>query len=293
MPFLVFAHIDPGDHVLVIEQELGQRLGKFGLADSGGTHEQERTDRPLLIGQARTAPADCIRNRLDSLFLAYDPLVKFILDTEQLLLLALEHLCHRDTRPLGHDFGDVLRGDRLGNDRILDGCLPCRKLVDSLLSLGQTPVSYFRNLAVVAGPLRSRSLNLVILHLLAGFLEPGQYILLVVPLLHQSFPDSQFVGQFLLNLLGLQGRSLSLDCLLLDFELADVAVQFCDRLRNRIHLQTQLGCSLIDQVDRFVRQETAGYVPVGQVHCRNQGVILDAHPVMVLVFLLQAPEDCY
>ncbi len=35
VPLHVLRHIEPGDRVLVVEQELGQRLGQFGLADAG------------------------------------------------------------------------------------------------------------------------------------------------------------------------------------------------------------------------------------------------------------------
>ncbi len=37
----VFGHVDALDGVLVIEQELGERLAQLGLADSGRPEEQE------------------------------------------------------------------------------------------------------------------------------------------------------------------------------------------------------------------------------------------------------------
>ena len=47
------AHVDAHHRVLVVEQELGQRLAQLGLADAGGAEEQERADRPIRIAQAR------------------------------------------------------------------------------------------------------------------------------------------------------------------------------------------------------------------------------------------------
>jgi hypothetical protein len=43
----VLAHVDAGDGPLVVEQELGQRLGQLGLADTGRAEEQERAGRPV------------------------------------------------------------------------------------------------------------------------------------------------------------------------------------------------------------------------------------------------------
>ena len=43
--------------LLVIEQEIGQRLGQLGLADAGGAEEQERADRPVGILQAGAGAA--------------------------------------------------------------------------------------------------------------------------------------------------------------------------------------------------------------------------------------------
>ena len=41
MALLILAHIDTRHHVFIIEQELGESLGKLGLAHSSRTHEQE------------------------------------------------------------------------------------------------------------------------------------------------------------------------------------------------------------------------------------------------------------
>ena len=52
MLLAVLAHIE-GDHGgLVVEQELGERLGQLGLADAGGPGEDERTGGTLRILQA-------------------------------------------------------------------------------------------------------------------------------------------------------------------------------------------------------------------------------------------------
>ncbi len=48
----VLAHVDADHGALVVEQELGERLGQLGLAHSGGAEEQERSGRPVRIRDA-------------------------------------------------------------------------------------------------------------------------------------------------------------------------------------------------------------------------------------------------
>ena len=84
-----------------------------------------------------------------------DALVQFLLEVEQLLLLALQHTVHGDARPAGHDLGDVLGRDGFRDDRVLDGGLFGGELFDALLRLGELAVADLRDLAVVAGALRN------------------------------------------------------------------------------------------------------------------------------------------
>jgi hypothetical protein len=55
--------------VLVVEQELGQRLGQLGLADAGGPEEQERAHGTVLVLQARARAAHGVETGLHRLFL--------------------------------------------------------------------------------------------------------------------------------------------------------------------------------------------------------------------------------
>ena len=45
----VFRHVEADHGGLIVEQILGKRLGKFGLADAGGTEEHERTHRAVRV----------------------------------------------------------------------------------------------------------------------------------------------------------------------------------------------------------------------------------------------------
>ena len=60
---------------------------------------------------------------------------------------------------------------------------------------------------------------------------------------------------------------------------------------QRVDLDAQLGGRLVHQVDGLVRQEAAREVAVGQDGRRHQRGVLDAHAVVHLVALLQAPQD--
>ena len=50
---LILRHINPRNHILVIEQELRQALCKFGFAHTCGSEEHKRTNRSLLVLQSR------------------------------------------------------------------------------------------------------------------------------------------------------------------------------------------------------------------------------------------------
>jgi hypothetical protein len=107
----VLAHVHADDGVLIIEEELRQGLGQFGLADAGGAEEDKRADGSPRIFEPGTRPADGVRQGMDGLVLADDPLVEPLFHAEQLLGLGFEHLADGDARPLGHDFGDVVLVD--------------------------------------------------------------------------------------------------------------------------------------------------------------------------------------
>ena len=291
MPLLVFAHVDTGHHVLIIEQELRQCLGQFGLADAGRTHEQEGADRPLLVRQAGPVAPDRIRHRLDGRILADHPFVQGFFHPQQFLLLAFQHPLDRDAGPFGHDFCNIFRGNRFCDNRILNLGLLGRQVVDPFAELGHPAVTQLCDLAVITGALGRLRLDLVILQLLAGLLQVVQDSFLLIPPLHQGIPLGAEIGELLLNLLELQAHALAFDGLLLDLQLADLGIEVVDRFRHRIHFQPELGCRLVDQVDRLVRQETVGDVAVRQIDGRNQSVILNTHPMVVFIFFLQSTQD--
>ncbi len=78
---------------------------------------------------------------------------------------------------------------------------------------------------------------------------------------------------------------------LLDLELHDAPLDDVDLGRERVDLDAQLRRRLVDEVDRFVGQEPARDVAVGQHRRADECGVLDPHPVVDLVPLLQAAQD--
>ena len=61
----VLAHVDADHRLLGVEEERRQRLAEFGLAHSGGTEEEERSDRTVRLAQASPTSPDGLAHRPD------------------------------------------------------------------------------------------------------------------------------------------------------------------------------------------------------------------------------------
>src|SRR5207245_213940 len=77
----------------------------------------------------------------------------------------------------------------------------------------------------------------------------------------------------------------------LNLQLDDAPVEEVYVVRQRVDLHAQPGGGLVHQVNRLVRQETVRDVPVRQGRGGNQGRVLDAHPVVDFVTLIQSAQD--
>ena len=214
--------------------------------------------------------------------------MQFILHTQKLLSLAFQHPLHRDAGPLGNNLGNVFRSNRLRDNRILYRCLTLSQFIDPLLSLGHLTVSDFRYPAIVACTLGIMSLDLIVLDLLALGLQVGKYTLLLIPSLAKFVALRNQFAEFIHYPVGLERCAFTLYRLALDLKLPYPAVELRNRLRYRIHLQTELGRSLIHEVDGLVGKKSARDISVRQLHRSYQGIILDTHLMMILIPLLEA-----
>ena len=114
----VLAHVDPDHGVLVVEEEVGQRLGELGLADAGGAEEEERAGRAVRVGDARAAAPHGVGDGLHGGRLADQPAAQLLLHPQQLGALALEQPAGRDAGPGGDHVGHVVRADLLLDHRL-------------------------------------------------------------------------------------------------------------------------------------------------------------------------------
>src|SRR5215475_6405547 len=132
--FAVLAHVDADHGPLVVEEELGERLGQLGLADARRPEEQERSGRPVRVGDPGPGPAHRVRHRGDRLGLPDEPLADLGLHPQELAGLALEQPARRDAGPGRDHVRDVVRPDLLLDHR--------RALGDGrLLAVARGPVA--------------------------------------------------------------------------------------------------------------------------------------------------------
>ena len=84
---------------------------------------------------------------------------------------------------------------------------------------------------------------------------------------------------------------LALDGLALNLQLLQFSRKLVQFLWNGVTLHTQFCSRLIHKVYGLVGQETVRDITLRQRYGRNAGIILNTNPVVVLILLLQSPED--
>ena len=112
----VLGHVELDQGVLVVEEELGQGLGQFGLTDAGRSEEDERSTRTLRVLQAGACASDGPADRDDGLVLADDALVEFVLHAQELGRLFFGEAIDRDAGPHREHFGDRVLVDEVEDD---------------------------------------------------------------------------------------------------------------------------------------------------------------------------------
>ena len=71
--------------MLVVEEALGERLGKLRLAHARGTEEEEGTYGTVGVGDARAGTDDGLGDLLHRLVLSDDALVQDVVEVQDLL----------------------------------------------------------------------------------------------------------------------------------------------------------------------------------------------------------------
>ena len=219
--------------------------------------------------------------------------MQFFLEVEQLLLLALEHLGYGNAGPARYNIGDVIAIDLLLDKGFIALHIAQLLLYADIfvLFLLDERVADFGNTAIVPTLLGTLGfevelldVNLVLLDFINQFLL-GFPLGVVIALAVLEF------GNLLIKVCNALLIAIALDGCALDFELGNLAGNLIKSLGHAVHLDAQFGCSLIDQVDGLVGQEAVTDVTLAELNGSDDGVILDAHLVVVLVFLLQTTQD--
>ena len=294
MLFAVLAHVDADHRALVVEEEVGQRLGQLGLADTGGAEEQKRSGGPVGVGDAGAGAPHRIGDRRHGLALTDDAAAEFVLHAQQLGGLALQQPARGDAGPRRHHIGDVVRADLLLEHDALAGVRLRQGGVELLLQFGDAAVAQLGGLGQIAVPLGPVGLAAQHLELLLDLADDVDGALLVLPAGRQLGELLLVIGQF-----GAQLLQPLLGCLvglllqrhLLDLQPAHQPFDLVDLDGPGIDLHPQPRRRLVDQVDGLVRQEPAGDVAVGQGGRGHQRGVGDPHAVVHLVAVLEAAQD--
>src|ERR1019366_8049278 len=107
----VLAHVELDQRGLVTEEQLGESLGKLGLAHTGRAEEDERPARALGVLEAGTGTADRPRQRVDRVLLADNPLVQILLEAQETGRLLLGELVDRNPSPVCEHLGNYVLVD--------------------------------------------------------------------------------------------------------------------------------------------------------------------------------------
>ena len=286
-----FRHVDPDHCSRIVEHELRQSLGQFGLADPGWPEEQEGAQGAVRVLQSGPGAADGGGDGLDRVALADDAFAELRLHRQQLLALALQHPVNRNAGPAGHHPGDIVRRDLLPQHRG-GGCG---------LRLGQFALECWNNaVAQLPGPGEiTAALRLVNFdpRCIEPLLELGravQLLLLALPAGGEGCRLLFKIGEIALERQQpvLRGCiTFALQGLALDLQLHDTAVEILDLLGFRFDLHPQPRRCFVHQVDGFVGQEAIGDVAVAERRGGDQCAVGDADTVMEFIFLLQAAQD--
>ena len=197
----IFRHVQPGDGGLVVEQEVGQGLGQFGLAHAGRAQEQETAQGPVGVVQAGAGAAHRVGDGGERLVLAHHAGGQGLLHLQQFFALALQHLVDRHAGPAADDGGDLFGVDHLGRQGAGFVGLVRLGLGQLFLDLGDLAIGDLGRATQIAGALGVGQLQT---QAVQGFAQLGalaDLFLLGLPLGGQVVGLAFQIGDLVLQLL--------------------------------------------------------------------------------------------
>ena len=293
--FHILGHVYPDEVVLVVEQALRKRLGKFRLAHARGTQEHERTYRTVRVRDPR-AGADYRLGYLGNrLVLTYNALMEDFVQMQYLFAFAFHKLVQRDPRPARDNSRDLLFGHGVAKQRMF---LAARfyRFVQPLLEFGQLAVLEFGGFGIIAHALRFLDLAVFLLDLRFQVADKMNTLLFALPLYFHFVESVLLFGKFLADIpQSLFGKvvRLLIQSHFLDLELHYPSRDVVHFLRHGIDLGTDRRGSFVHEVYRLVGQETVGDIPVRKRRRRYQRRIVDLYAVIHFVSFLQSAQYGY
>ena len=152
-------------------------------------------------------------------------------------------------------------------------------------------VAYLSHSGIVAVALSTLGVEIELLNVYFVLLNFVYKLLLALPLGLVIVLTVAQVGELLVELLYALLVAVALDGSALNLELRDFTGHLIKFFGNAVHLDTQLGSSLVDEVNGLVGQETVADITLAQLHSCDDGIVLDTHLMVVLVTLLQTTQD--
>ncbi len=301
MPLGVLRHVDADHGALVVEEEVGERLGQLGLADTGGAEEEEGPGRTVGIRDPGPRAPDRVGHGLHRGGLADQPLADDLLHVQQLLGLTLEQTAGGDAGPRGDDLGDGVGVDLLLHHRPTrgdrrDGRLGLGGLsrLDLTFEAGDLAIhdrSRIVEPALADHHVRARA---CLVELSLELTDPVEAGLLGLPAGVETRELLAAVGDLLAEPRQPLARGvvgLLLQVQLLHLEAVDLAAELVDLDGRGVDLHAQPRRRLVDEVDGLVGELAAGDVAVGQRGRGHEGRVGDRDLVVRLVALLEPTQD--
>jgi hypothetical protein len=280
------AHVEAGQRGLVVEEELGERLGELGLADARRPQKQEAADGLARVPQAHSAAADRLGDRQHRVVLADDALLQLVLHPEELGGLLLHHLRDRDAGPRGDHVRHVLRRHHVVDHHLRGLVLRALGRFGELLleERDRAEAELSRAAVVAARP-----------DLLELALGGGELLLQradVTDPLELALPALAHLVDARLQILGLGFELLAggdrvgvvvvEQALGLDLDRLEPPAEPVELGRLALHLHPHAGGGLVDQVHRALRQLHPRDVAPREGRRGDQRGVADAHPVVDL-----------
>ena len=256
--FHIFGHINPAYGGFIIKQKLGQRLGQFGLADTGRAKKQETANRPRRVLQTGARATHGTRHGFNGSILPNHPAVQIIFHSQQFFALTGQHFFDRHTGPARDNGGNMVFRYRFFQHGLV-------ALMRCLLGFSQlifqrrnNAIGQFTGAFQFTAPLHLFQLQPRRLKLFLDFLAAGQPVFFALPARRQTGDFFLQPGQFALQLDQPVGRGFVgflFQRLALNFQLHNAPVKLVQFFRLAVNLHPQAAGRLIDQINRLIGQK--------------------------------------